>query len=197
MRLRRREFLRSAAAAIAVSAAAPPAWPETYPARPIHWIVSFSAGGPNDTVARLIGQFLSEKLGQQIVVENRLGAGGNIGMGAVLSSPPDGYTIGFAAPNNAINATLYEKLPFDFVHDSASIGGTMLLTNVMVVHPDVPAKTVAEFISYAKTNPGRINMASSGIGTSVHMSGELFKMMTGINMQHVPYRGSAPALQDL
>jgi tripartite-type tricarboxylate transporter receptor subunit TctC len=197
MRLRRREFLRSAAAAIAVSAGARPAWPETYPARPIHWIVSFSAGGPNDTVARLIGQFLSEKLGQQIIVENRLGAGGNIGMGAVLGSPPDGYTIGFAAPNNAINATLYEKLPFDFVRDSAPIGGTMLLTNVMVVHPDVPAKTVAEFIAYAKANPGRINMASSGIGTSVHMSGELFKMMTGINMQHVPYRGSAPALQDL
>ncbi len=163
----------------------------------MHWIVSFTAGGPNDTVARLIGQYLSEQLGQQFVIENRVGAGGNIGMGAVLSSPPDGYMIGFAAPNNAINASLYEKLPFDFIRDSVPVAGTMLLTNVMVVHPDVPAKTVAEFIAYAKANPGKINMASSGSGTSVHMSGELFKAMTGIEMQHVPYRGSAPAMQDL
>src|SRR5260370_2124190 len=118
-------------------------------------------------------------------------------MAAVLSSPPDGYTIGFGAPHKAINATLYDKLPFDFVRDSAPVAGTMLLTNVMVVHPDVPAKTVAEFIAYAKANPGKINMASSGSGTSVHMSGELFKAMTGIEMQHVPYRGSAPAMQDL
>ena len=147
--------------------------------------------------ARIIGQYLSERLGQQFLIENKVGAGGNIGMAAVLSSPPDGYTIGFVAPNNAINATLYDKLPFDFVHDSAPVAGTMLLTNVMVVHPDVPAKTVAEFIAYAKANPGKINMASSGSGTSVHMSGELFKVMTGINMQHVPYRGSAPAMQDL
>ena len=197
MRIPRRELLYSLAAAIAVAVHSGPAWSETYPSRPVHWIVSFSAGGPNDTVARLIGQYLSEQLGQQVIIENRLGAGGNIGMGAVLSSPPDGYTIGFAAPNNAINATLYEKLPFDFLRDSTPIGGTMLLTNVMVVHPSVPARTVAEFIDYAKANPGRINMASSGIGTSVHMSGELFKMMTGISMQHVPYRGSAPALQDL
>jgi tripartite-type tricarboxylate transporter receptor subunit TctC len=118
-------------------------------------------------------------------------------MAAVLSSPPDGYTIGFVAPNNAINTSLYEKLPFDFIRDSVPVAGTMLLTNVMVVNPDVPAKTVAEFIAYAKINPGKINMASSGSGTSVHMSGELFKAMTGINMQHVPYRGSAPAMQDL
>jgi tripartite-type tricarboxylate transporter receptor subunit TctC len=197
MRIPRRELLYSAAAAIAVAVHSGPAWSETYPSRPVHWIVSFSAGGPNDTVARLIGQYLSEQLGQQVIIENRLGAGGNIGMGAVLSSPPDGYTIGFVAPNNAINAMLYDKLPFDFLRDSTPIGGTMLLTNVMVVHPSVPARTVAEFIDYAKANPGRINMASSGIGTSVHMSGELFKMMTGISMQHVPYRGSAPALQDL
>jgi tripartite-type tricarboxylate transporter receptor subunit TctC len=163
----------------------------------VHWIVSFTAGGPNDTVARLIGQYLSERLGQQFVIENRVGAGGNIGMAAVLSSAPDGYTIGFAAPNNAINTSLYEKLPFDFIRESVPVAGTMLLTNVMVVHPDVPAKTVAEFIAYAKANPGKINMASSGSGTSVHMSGELFKAMTGIEMQHVPYRGSAPAMQDL
>ena len=142
-------------------------------------------------------KYLSERLGQQVLIENKVGAGGNIGMAAVLSAPPDGYTIGFAAPNNAINASLYDKLPFDFVRDSAPVAGTMLLTNVMVVHPDVPAKTVAEFIAYAKANPGKINMASGGSGTSVHLSGELFKAMTGINMQHVPYRGSAPAMQDL
>jgi tripartite-type tricarboxylate transporter receptor subunit TctC len=159
--------------------------------------VSFTAGGPNDTVARVIGQYLSERLGQQFIIENKVGAGGNIGMAAVLGSPPDGYTIAFAAPNNAINASLYEKLPFDFIRDGVPVAGTMLLTNVMVVHPDVPAKTVADFIAYAKANPGKINMASSGSGTSVHMSGELFKAMTGVNMQHVPYRGSAPALQDL
>jgi tripartite-type tricarboxylate transporter receptor subunit TctC len=148
-------------------------------------------------VARIIGQYLSERFGQQFLIENKVGAAGNIGMAAVLSSPPDGYTIGFVAPNNAINATLYDKLPFDFVRDSVPVAGTMLLTNVMVVHPSFPAKTVAEFITYAKANPGKINMASGGSGTSVHMSGELFKAMTGINMQHVPYRGTAIAMQDL
>ena len=194
MKLHRRHLLQLAAGAAALPRIANA---EAYPTRPVHWIVSFTAGGPNDTVARIIGQYLSEHLGQQFVIENRLGAGGNIGMAAVLSSPPDGYTIGFAAPNNAINASLYEKLPFDFIRDSVPVAGTMLLTNVMVVHPDVPAKTVAEFIAYAKANPGKINMASSGSGTSVHMSGELFRAMTGIEMQHVPYRGSAPAMQDL
>jgi tripartite-type tricarboxylate transporter receptor subunit TctC len=195
--LRRRDFLQLAAGAAALGTASTVAGAQAYPSRPVHWIVSFTAGGPNDTVARIIGQYLSDHLGQQFVIENKAGAGGNIGMAAVLSSPPDGYTIGFVAPNNAINTTLYEKLPFDFVRDSVPVAGTMLLTNVMVVHPDVPAKTVAEFIAYAKANPGTINMASSGSGTSVHMSGELFKVMTGINMQHVPYRGSAPAMQDL
>ena len=195
--LRRRDFLQLAAGAAALGTASTVASAQAYPSRPVHWIVSFTAGGPNDTVARIIGQYLSDRLGQQFVIENKVGAGGNIGMAAVLSSPPDGYTIGFVAPNNAINTTLYEKLPFDFVRDSVPVAGTMLLTNVMVVHPDVPAKTVAEFIAYAKANPGTINMASSGSGTSVHMSGELFKVMTGINMEHVPYRGSAPAMQDL
>jgi tripartite-type tricarboxylate transporter receptor subunit TctC len=197
MKLHRRHLLQLAAGAAALPATSSIANAEAYPTRPVHWIVSFTAGGPNDTVARIIGQYLSEHLGQQFVIENRLGAGGNIGMAAVLSSPPDGYTIGFAAPNNAINASLYEKLPFDFIHDSVPVAGTMLLTNVMVVHPDVPAKTVSEFIAYTKANPGKINMASSGSGTSVHMSGELFKAMTDIDMQHVPYRGSAPAMQDL
>jgi tripartite-type tricarboxylate transporter receptor subunit TctC len=163
----------------------------------VHWIVSFAAGGANDIVARLVGQFLSEKLGQQFVIDDRGGAGGNIGMAAVLNAAPDGYTIGFAAPNNAINATLYDKLPFDFLRDSVPVAGTMLLTNVMEVHPSVPAHTVAEFITYAKANPGRIYFASSGTGASPHMSGELFKAMTGVDIVHVPYRGAGPAMADL
>ena len=193
----RRDFLQLVAGAAVLGAASTVARAQGYPTRPVHWIVSFTAGGPNDTVARIIGQYLADRLGQQFVIENKVGAGGNIGMAAVLSSPPDGYTIGFVAPNNAINTSLYGNLPFDFIRDSVPVAGTMLLTNVMVVHPDVPAKTVAEFIAYAKANPGKTNMASSGSGTSVHMSGELFKAMTGVNMQHVPYRGSAPAMQDL
>ena len=193
----RRDFLQLVAGAAVLEAASTVARAQGYPTRPVHWIVSFTAGGPNDTVARIIGQYLADRLGQQFVIENKVGAGGNIGMAAVLSSPPDGYTIGFVAPNNAINTSLYGNLPFDFIRDSVPVAGTMLLTNVMVVHPDVPAKTVAEFIAYAKANPGKTNMASSGSGTSVHMSGELFKAMTGVNMQHVPYRGSAPAMQDL
>jgi len=193
----RRQFLHLAVGAAALPAGSRMARAQAYPSRPIHWIVSFSAGGPNDTVARIVGQFLAEKLGQQVIVENRVGAGGNIGMGAVLSSPPDGYTLGFVAPNNAINATLYEKLPFDFIRDSAPIGGTMLLTNVLVVHPSVPAKNVAEFIEYVKANPGNVSFASSGTGASPHMSAELFMAMTGIKMTHVPYRGGAPAMNDL
>src|SRR5260370_11869651 len=176
---------------------APVAWTQAYPSRPVRWIVSFAAGGANDIVARLVGQFLSEKLGQQIIVEDRGGAGGNIGMAAVLGSPPDGYTIGFVAPNNAINATLYDKLPFDFIRDSAPVAGTMLLTNVMVVHPSVPARTGPEFIHYLKANPGQVYFPASGTGASPPMSGELFKAMTGINMIHVPYRGAGPAMTDL
>jgi tripartite-type tricarboxylate transporter receptor subunit TctC len=197
MNRRRRRFLQLAAAAAVVPAWPRIAWTQSYPSRPVRWIVSFAAGGANDIVARLIGQFLSEKLGQQFIIEDRGGAGGNIGMAAVLSSPPDGYTIGFVAPNNAINATLYDKLPFDFIRDSAPVAGTMLLTNVMVVHPSVPARTVAEFIDYAKANPGKVSFASSGTGASPHMSGELFKTMTGIDMLHVPYRGAGPAMTDL
>ena len=197
MKLPRRQFLHLAAGAAALPAVSCFAWAQAYPTRPVRWIVSFAVGGPNDIVARIVGQYLSERFGQQFLIENKVGAAGNIGMAAVLSSPPDGYTIGFVAPNNAINATLYDKLPFDFVRDSVPVAGTMLLTNVMVVHPSFPAKTVAEFITYAKANLGKINMASGGSGTSVHMSGELFKAMTGINMQHVPYRGTAIAMQDL
>ncbi len=201
MNRHRRRFLQLAGAAAAVPACAlfarSPAWAQSYPSRPVRWIVSFAAGGSNDIVARLMGQFLSEKLGRQFIIEDRGGAGGNIGMAAVLASPPDGYTIGFAAPNNAINTTLYDNLPFDFIRDSVPVAGTMLLTNVMEVHPSVPARTVAEFIDYVKANPGKVYFASSGTGASPHMSGELFKAMTGINMVHVPYRGAGPALADL
>jgi len=193
----RRRILLLATAAVVLSAWSPAALAQSYPSRPVHWIVSFAAGGGNDIVARLVGQFLSEKLGQQFIIEDRGGAGGNIGMASVLSAAPDGYTIGFAAPNNAINATLYDKLPFDFLRDSVPVAGTMLLTNVMEVHPSVPTRTVAEFIGYAKANPGRIYFASSGTGASPHMSGELFKAMTGVDIVHVPYRGAGPAMADL
>jgi tripartite-type tricarboxylate transporter receptor subunit TctC len=197
-RPRRRFLLLAAATACSSAAWSCAAWAQSsYPSRPVRWIVSFAAGGGNDIVARLVGQFLSEKLGQQFIIEDRAGAAGNVGMAAMLSSPPDGYTIGFVAPNNAINATFYDKLPFDFIRDSAPVAGTMRLTNVMVVHPSVPARTVAEFIDYVKANPGKVNFASSGSGASPHMSGELFKAMTGIDMIHVPYRGAGPAMTDL
>ncbi len=168
-----------------------------YPTRPVHFIVSFAAGGPNDTIARLLGQYLSDELGQPFVIEDRAGAGGNVGMQYVLSSPPDGYTIGFVAPNNAINATLYDNIPFDFVRDSAPVAGTMKLANVMEVNLDFPAKTLAEFIAMAKASPGKINFGSGGVGTSPHMSGELLEAMTGIKLTHVAYRGSALAMTDL
>jgi len=178
-------------------AAGGPSFALDYPTRPVHFIVSFAAGGPNDTIARILGQYLSEQLGQQFIVEDHVGAGGNIGMQDVLASAPDGYTIGFVAPNNAINATLYQHIPFDFVHDSTPIAGTMKLANVMEVNLDFPAKTLAEFIALAKTEPGKINFASGGVGTSPHMSGELLAMMTGIKLTHVPYRGTGPAMTDL
>ena len=168
-----------------------------YPTRPVRFIISFAAGGPNDTIGRILGQYLSEQLGQQFIVEDHVGAGGNIGMQDVLAAAPDGYTIGFVAPNNAINATLYEHIPFDFVHDSTPIAGTMKLANVMDVNLDFPAKTLAEFIAMAKTEPGKINFASGGVGTSPHMSGELLAIMTGIKLTHVSYRGTGPAMTDL
>jgi tripartite-type tricarboxylate transporter receptor subunit TctC len=197
MKLPRRRFLHLAAGAAALPAFSRVASAEIYPSRPVHWIVSFAAGGPNDIVARIIGQYLSEHLGQQFVIENRPGAGGNVGMQSVLSSAPDGYTIAFVGPNYAINPALYEKLPFDFIRDSVPVAGTMRLANVMEVHPAVPANNLAEFIAYAKANPGKINFASGGVGTSPHLSGELLKTMTGINLVHVPYRGTAPAFSDL
>jgi tripartite-type tricarboxylate transporter receptor subunit TctC len=168
-----------------------------YPTRPVHWVVGYPAGGTTDIVARLIGQWLSERLGQQFIIENKPGAGNNIGTQAVINSPADGYTVLLVNPANAINTTLYQKLPFNFLRDTAPVGGIMRVPNVMEVNPSVSAKTVAEFIAYAKANPDKINWASSGNGTSVHLSGELFKIMTGVALTHVPYRGSAPALTDL
>jgi tripartite-type tricarboxylate transporter receptor subunit TctC len=170
---------------------------DKYPSRPVHWVVGFAAGGPNDIVARVLGEWLSGHLGQQFVIENRVGSGGMIAANSVINSPPDGYTIMFVAPNNAIGATLYKNLPFVFLRDTAPIAGMMRLTNVMVVPPSLPVKTVAEFIAHAKANPGKLSYASSGNGTSVHMSAELFKMMAGLDMVHVPYRGSAAAYPDL
>ncbi|HEY7248724.1 MAG TPA: tripartite tricarboxylate transporter substrate binding protein [Xanthobacteraceae bacterium] len=168
-----------------------------YPSRPVRWIVGYPAGGTTDIVARLMGHWLSERLGQQFIIENKPGAGNNIGTEAMINSPPDGYTVLLVNPANAINATLYRRLSFNFMRDTAPIAGFMRVPNVMEVNPQVPVHSVAEFIAYAKANPGKINWASSGNGTSVHLSGELFKIMTGIDLTHVPYRGSAPALTDM
>ena len=170
---------------------------EKYPVRPIRFIAGFLPGGAVDITARIMAEWLSSDLGQQVFVENRGGSGGNIGAQSVINSPPDGYTILFVAPNNAISASLYKRLPFDFIRDTAPVAGIMRLTNIMVVPPSLPVKTVADFIAYAKANAGKVSFASSGNGTSVHLSGELFKAMTGIEMVHVPYRGSAGAFPDL
>jgi tripartite-type tricarboxylate transporter receptor subunit TctC len=168
-----------------------------YPTKSIRFVVCFAAGGPNDIVARLLSQFLSEHFNQQFVVENRPGAGGNIGMQAALASPPDGYTIVFVGPNNFINPSIYDNMPFDFIRDSAPVAGTMKMTNILVVNPEFHIKTLPDYIAYAKANPGKLNFGSGGVGTSPHMSGELLKSMTGINIVHVPYRGTAPALVDV
>jgi tripartite-type tricarboxylate transporter receptor subunit TctC len=189
--------LRPLALLLPLFVSAGPSYALDYPTRPIRFIVSFAAGGPNDTIARLLGQYLAEQLGQTIVVEDHVGAGGNIGMADVLAATPDGYTIGFVAPNNAINQTLYHNIPFDFVRDSTPIAGTMALANVMEENLEFPAKTLAEFIALARTEPGKINFGSGGVGTSPHMSGELLEVMTGIKLTHVAYRGSAPATTDL
>jgi tripartite-type tricarboxylate transporter receptor subunit TctC len=170
---------------------------EDYPTKPIKWVVAYPPGGTTDILARIMGQALSERLGQQFVIDNRPGAGNNIGTEVVVNSAPDGYTILLANPANGINATLYKKLPFNFLRDIAPVAGITRVPNVMETNPNFPAKTVAEFIAYGKANPGKINMASSGNGTSVHLSGELFMAMTGIKMTHVPYRGANPALTDL
>jgi tripartite-type tricarboxylate transporter receptor subunit TctC len=170
---------------------------EDYPTKPVKWVVAYPPGGTTDILARIIGQYLSEKLGQQFIIDNRPGAGNNIGTEVVVNSPPDGYTLLLVNPANGINATLYKKLPFNLLRDIAPVAGITRTPNVMEVTPTFPAKNVAEFIAYGKANPGKINMASSGNGTSVHLSGELFMAMTGVKMTHVPYRGAAPAITDI
>ncbi len=197
MKFPRRRFLQLAGLAAATSVMPRPALTLDYPTRPVRFVVGFPAGGQQDTMARLMGQWLSERLGQQFLIENRSGAGGNIGAEAVINSPPDGYTMLLVGSPNAINATLYEKLNFVFVRDIAPVGSFARTPLVMEVHPSVPVNTVPEFIAYAKANPGKVNFASAGNGTPQHVAGELLKMMTGINMVHVPYRGSAPALIDM
>jgi tripartite-type tricarboxylate transporter receptor subunit TctC len=197
MTFARRCFLRLAASAAAFPAVSQFANAEAYPARPLRLIVGGPPAGPNDLLARLIGQWMSERVGQPFVIENRPGAGGNIGTEAVVRAMPDGYTLLLVNATNAINATLYETLPFDFIRDIAPVAGIVRAPNVMVVNPSLLAKTVPEFIAYAKANPGKVNMASGGNGTPAHVAGELFKMMTGVDMVHVPYRGAAPAQTDL
>jgi tripartite-type tricarboxylate transporter receptor subunit TctC len=189
MKLPRRQFLHLAAGAAALPAVSRFAWAQAYPTRPVRIIVPFPAGQATDSIARLMGQSLSERLGQPFVIENRTGAGGNIGTEAVVHAPPDGYTLLLAGLSSAFNTTLYKKLNFDFIRDIAPVGSIGGSPYVMVVNPSVPAKTVSEFIVYARANPGKINMASSGNGSVSHVFGELFKMTTGVNLVHVPYRG--------
>jgi tripartite-type tricarboxylate transporter receptor subunit TctC len=197
MRLPRRRFLLLAACATALPALPRIARAQAYPTRPVRLIVPLAAGGATDIVARLMGQWLSERLGQPFVIDNRPGAGGNLGTETVVNARPDGYTILMTSTTNAINATLYDKLSFNFIRDIAPVATISRNTLVMVVHPSIPAKTVPEFIAYAKANPRKLNMASPGNGSPNHVSGELFKMMTGVDMVHVPYRSGGPALTDL
>ena len=197
MKFPRRQFLRLAAGAAALPAVSSMARAQSYPARPVRLIIGYTPGGSADLTARLMGQWLSERLGQPFVIENRPGGGTNIATEAALRAAPDGYSLLLVAPANAINATLYNKLNFNFLQEMEPIAGIIRFPNVVVVNPSVPVKTIPELIAYAKANPGKLNMASSGNGSTIHMSGELFKMLTGINMVHVPYRGGAPALTDM
>src|SRR4051812_7265084 len=197
MKFLRRQFLKFVAATIAAPALPQLASALDYPTRPTKIVAGFAAGGGVDITARLIGQWLADHLGQPFVVENRTGAGGNIGTEAVVNSAADGYTLLLATVPNAVNASLYANLKFDFVRDIAPVAGVIRVPMVVLVHPDVPAKTIPEFIAYAKANPGKVNMASAGSGSAPHMAGELFKMMTGVDMGHVPYRGQGPAMTDL
>jgi tripartite-type tricarboxylate transporter receptor subunit TctC len=193
----RRRILSLAAGAAALPAVSRISWAQTYPTRPVRVIVTVAAGGGMDITARLMGQWLSERLGRQFIIENRPGAAGNIGTEAVVRAPADGYTLLMVGPARAINATLYDKLSFNFIRDITPVAGIMRQFSVMEVNPSVPARTTSEFIDYARANPGKINMASSGSGSGPHMAGELFKMLTGVNLVHVPYRGLGPALGDL
>jgi tripartite-type tricarboxylate transporter receptor subunit TctC len=195
--MKRRQFLQLAAGAAVLPAVSTIGAAQAYPSRPIRLIIGYTPGGSADLTARLMGQWLSERLGQPFVIENRPGGGTNIATEAVVRAPSDGYTLLLAAPANAINATLYDKLNFNFLRDVEPVAGIIRFPNVVVVNPLVPVKSIPELIAYAKANPGKLNMASSGNGSTIHMSGELFKMLTGINMVHVPYRGGAPALTDM
>jgi tripartite-type tricarboxylate transporter receptor subunit TctC len=195
--LPRRRFLQLAAGAAAVPMMPWSARAQSFPVRPVRIVVGFAPGGGADIAGRLVGQWISERLGQQFIVENRPGAGANIAMDAVAKAAPDGYTLLLVSPGAAINATLYDKLPYNFIRDFAPISGFLRVPNVMVLNPSVPVKTVPEFVAYAKANPGKVNMASAGSGSSVHVSGELFKLMTGVDLTHVPYRGAGPMLSDL
>jgi tripartite-type tricarboxylate transporter receptor subunit TctC len=197
MTFSRRRFLHHAAGAAALAAAPRLARAQAYPSRTVRIIIGYTPGGSADITARLIAQWLTERLGQSFVVEARPGGGTNIATEAVVRAPADGYTLLLVAPANAINASLYDKMNYNFLRDIAPVAGIIRFPNVMEVNPSVPVKTVPEFIAYAKANPGKLNMASSGNGSTIHVSGELFKMMTGVNMLHVPYRGGAPALTDL
>jgi tripartite-type tricarboxylate transporter receptor subunit TctC len=197
MKLPRRQFLHLAAGAAALPAVSSIALAQAYPSRPVRIIAPTAPGGAPDIVARLIGPWLSRRLGQQFVVENRPGGGSNIGTEAVVRASPDGYTLLLVSNTNAINATLYDRLNFDFLRDIAPVAGIIRLPLVMVVNPSVPAKTVPEFTAYAKANPGKINLGSPGIGTPPHVAGELFKMMAGVDLVHVPYRGGGPVMTDL
>jgi tripartite-type tricarboxylate transporter receptor subunit TctC len=197
MKLPRRSFLHLAAGAAALPAASRTARAQAYPSRPVRWVVPFPPGGPAEILARLFGQFMSERLGQPFVIENRPGAGGNIGTEAVVHSPPDGYTILLVTTANAINASLYERLNYNFIRDIAPVAALIRVPAVLEINPMVPVDSVPAFIAYGKANPGKLNMASAGSGTIQHVAGEMFKMMTGVSLQHVPYRGQAPALTDL
>ncbi len=193
----RRQFFRLSAGAIAAPTIVLCARADAYPSRPVRLLSGFAPAGGNDIIARLMGQWLTERLGQTFVVENRPGAGTNIAAEIVINSPPDGYTLFVTNPSNAINATLYEKLNFNFMRDMLPVAGIAQAPSMLAISSSVPAKTVADFIGYAKANPGRISMGSAGVGSTGHLAGELFKMMAGINLIHVPYRGNAPALTDL
>ena len=197
MKLPRRRFLHLAAGAAALPALSRSANAQAYPTQPVRIIVAFAAGSGSDILARLMAQWLAERLGQPIVVENRPGGGGNLGTEAVVKAPPDGYTLLKVVPANTVNDTLYDKLPFNFIRDIAPVAGMARVPYVLVVNQSVPVATVPEFIAYAKANPGKLNFASAGVGTGIHMSGELFKLMAGVNMTHVPYRGAGNAMTDL
>ncbi|BAT59750.1 tripartite tricarboxylate transporter family receptor [Variibacter gotjawalensis] len=197
MKFRRRQFLTLAGAALAAPAFARHGYAQSYPSRPVKIVVGYTPGGSADITGRLIGQWLQEKLNQAFVIENRPGGGTNIATEAVIAAAPDGYTLLLTAPANAINATLYEKMNHLYLRDTEQVAGLIRFPNVVIVNPSLPINTIPELIDYAKKNPGKLNMASSGNGSTIHMSGELFKMLTGIQMTHVPYRGSAPALTDM